>query len=163
MSEVESIHEPFWDSLKITLFLTIFGSPIGSIFFLLMTFFKSLFTESPINIFEVIGTSPLFIIFSYILGIVPALISSIGVAAYAWLFKRLSALNAVVITFILMVPFFFSIFHLDKRTIAGTGLEQISILITCSVGAAYFSYRLYYNWLSISKLQTVSTKKESSV
>jgi len=162
VSEAEHIHDPFWDSMKIILFLLVFGSPIGSIFFVLISLFSSLFSESPKNFFEVIGILPLAIIFSYPLGVVPAFISSIGVAAYAWVFKRLSALNAVVITFILMVPFFFSTFSLGKRTIAGTGLEEISILIACSVGAAYFSYRLYYNWLSISKLQTVSTKKEIS-
>ena len=156
MSEFTQQHEPIWDGLKIILFSVVFGCPIGGVFFALIVYFDLLFTSDAKSFGDILIVMPLIALFSYLPGIAFALISALGVAIYAAIFRKLKAFNVLLITFIVVVPLIIFLFELDKRYSTNSGLEVMLIMIACCLVAAYFSYRLYYNWLSISKLHSVS-------
>ncbi len=160
MRDVEHKHTPIWDGVFIFFFSTLLGCPIGGIFFAFSFFAVSLFSENPSDFGKMLASLPLFIFFSYKIGFVFALSSSIGIAIYAWIFKKLTALTVLVITVVmvtLVIGYFIGSY---KELISKSGLVASFFIWPCSLIAAYFSYRLYYNGLSISKLHLAFDEQE---
>jgi hypothetical protein len=160
VSEFVEQHEPIWDGLKIVLFSVVFGCPIGGFFFGIGLLVQSIFQGHPFSISEIITALTVFTLFSYAIGFAPALCSSIGISIYAWVFKKLTTLGVIIISFVILMPIFFAVVTQDNLPDIVSYSEVAYLIITwltaCSLVATYLSYRLYYNWLSISKLHSVS-------
>ncbi len=164
MSEVEQMHEPIWDSFKIVLFLAVFGSPIGGVFFSVGLYLKSFFAESSMSFGDFLFLLPTFTLFSYVIGLVPAFCTSIGIAIYASIYTKISTLSVLVITFFIVAPMAVFIFQPENLPdiLSSNEVSYIFMMwfISCCLVSAYFSYRLCYNWLSISKLDLAADELE---
>lgn len=159
MSEPLDKHRPFRDAVFISICTIIFAPPLVAIFVVMTNHIIRYFIPPTINLFksDLFNDLMIAVEFSYVFGIIPAIFASFVVSICSWKFKALKLKNVLIISVLTMLIFvtLISILNIMNSGYSDLTYEVLLVFSGAGLFTGYILYKVFYRWLSVSKLSLV--------